>query len=200
MAAGGLQEQSPLEPKAQLLHCKKPLPSLILLPAHPLSAQPQPPPPSLKKYDIAGDGITTRDFITITSGAGAVEFCKGQCAGIPDCEFTVTQLTKCYIKNNIGQGTYGKTGASPSTDATCVKGADSWLKFALQVSNQPAAGMPLPGGIPGAPGAGGIITALPPRRNGSMLGNGAQRGAELSVGAAAVASIGGWLLAALLAG
>jgi hypothetical protein len=45
----------------------------------------------------------------------------------------VTQLTKCYLKNNIQGGTYGKTGASQITDATCVKGADNWLKFALQV-------------------------------------------------------------------
>jgi hypothetical protein len=160
---------------------------------------PRPPaalfaPHSLKKYDIAGDGITTRDFVTITAGAGAIEFCKGQCAQMLECEFVVTQLTKCYLKSNIQGGTYGKTGASPLTDATCVKGADNWLKFALQVSNQPAQGFAgaVPGIIPSA-------TPLQQRRNMSVAaaaaaaGNGASGAARATAAAAA-----GWMLAAAL--
>ncbi|GBF97656.1 hypothetical protein Rsub_10532 [Raphidocelis subcapitata] len=155
----------------------------------------------VKKYDIAGDGITTRDFVTISSGAGAVEFCKGQCQQLPECEFTVTQLTKCYLKSNIAGGTYGKTGASPQTDATCVKGADNWLKVALQVSNQPAAAS-LPGlaGIPGLP-PGAAIVPLQQRRNASAMalnGGGAAR-RRGGGGAAAAAGAGAalWLVGLL---
>ncbi len=113
-----------------------------------------------------------------------------------ECEFAVTQQSKCYLKNNIAGGTYGKTGASPTIDATCVKGAENWLKFALQVSNQPAGGAA--GGLPGL-----AATPLPPRRNGTGPGNGAGArggGGARAVGAAAVAGLGVWLLLALLVG
>jgi hypothetical protein len=152
---------------------------------------------SLKKYDIAGDGIATRDFVTTaagpSAGAGALEFCKAQCAATPECEFSVTQGTKCYLKGNLQGGNYGKTGASPLSDAACIKGADNWLKFALQVSNLPASGAALPGA------AGGPV-ALPPRRNVTGRTNGAGGGREAGRAAAmaAVAGLGGWLLAGLL--
>jgi hypothetical protein len=167
-------------------------------PTHPLGA---PPPRSLKKYDIAGDGIATRDFVTVTGGAGATEFCKAQCAAMAECEFTVAQSAKCYLKKDLSAGTYGKTGASPITDATCVRGADNWLKFALQVSNLPAGGT---AGLPGAPGLPGLPPGGPlplPRRNVSGLGlaNGAG-GRAGAAAAAAAAALGAclWLLLGLL--
>lgn len=106
----------------------------------------------------------------------------------------VTQLTKCYLKNNIAGGTYGKTGASPQSDATCVKGADNWLKFALQVSNQPAAGAgaQLPGGLAaafGSPrgplGRGRNVSAL--NGAGARGGSGGASGGALALAAAVLA-------------
>jgi hypothetical protein len=111
------------------------------------------------------------------NGAGNAEFCKSQCAVMQDCEFSVTQGTKCYLKNNIAGGTYGKTGASALADTTCVKGADNWLKFALQVSNQPAKGPAVVAGGPAKPAA--------PRRNVTGARSGAAR-----------AGGGGWRAAA----
>jgi hypothetical protein len=117
---------------------------------------------------------------------------------VPECEFVVTQLTKCYLKSNIAGGTYGKTGASPLTDATCVKGADNWLKFALQVSNLPAQGIAsvLPGIIPSA-------TPLQQRRNMSAAAAAAaasgappRRGSGRGGAAAAVLLLAAALLAA----
>jgi hypothetical protein len=110
-----------------------------------------------------GDSISTRDVVTLAAptaaGSGMIQFCQSACAVTADCEFSVTQGDKCYLKNNIGGGTYGKTGASPATDAVCVKGPQAWLRAALLVSNQPPTG---PAGPAAALGPGG--TPLP-RRN-----------------------------------
>lgn len=69
----------------------------------------------LKKYDIAGDGIITRDFVTTSPGAtpggAAVEFCKAQCAAMAECEFSVAQGAKCYLKKSIQGGRAGSDGS-----------------------------------------------------------------------------------------
>jgi len=93
----------------------------------------------VKKYDVAGEGLgAPLDFITVTSGAAGVEWCKNQCKQNPNCQFVVTSLGKCYIKQNIMSGAYGRTGASSSVDATCVNGEAAWQLMALQVSAAPA--------------------------------------------------------------
>jgi hypothetical protein len=161
--------------------------------------------PSIPNYDIAGDGISTRDFVTVTAGARATEFCKVQCAATPECEFVVTQGPKCYLKANIGGGTYGRTGTSPLTDSSCVKGADNWLKFALQVSNQPAGGAPPPvaaagpatggggvGGLQGAPQGG--VSPLAARRSEALKSGGGGARRRAAGGAVAAAALAGWLL------
>ena len=129
--------------------------------------------------------MSTRDFVTLAAGAtaaGSAEFCKSQCAVMADCEFAVAQGTKCFLKNNIAGGTYGKTGASALADVTCVKGADNWLKFALQVSNQPAKGPAVPAGAAGGP--------APPRRNVTGVKSGASaRAAGAGVAAALAAAL-----------
>lgn len=91
----------------------------------------------VKKYDFAGDGVRTVDYITITTGSAAVEFCKQQCAGEPQCQYVVTSKGKCYMKNNILSGNFGTTRADPGVDATCVKGRDNWALAALQVAANP---------------------------------------------------------------
>lgn len=91
----------------------------------------------IKNYDFAGDGVRTVDYITITSGAGAVNFCKQQCAAEPQCQFSVTSLGKCYIKQNILSGSFGTTKPDTAVDASCVKGENNWALAALQVSAAP---------------------------------------------------------------
>jgi len=95
----------------------------------------------IKNYDFAGDGVRTVDYITITSGAGAVQFCKQQCSAEPQCQFSVTSLGKCYMKQNILSGSFGTTKPDTAVDATCVKGEQNWALAALQVSAAPAGGL-----------------------------------------------------------
>lgn len=95
----------------------------------------------MKNYDFAGDGVRTVDYITITSGAGAVQFCKQQCAAEPQCQFSVTSLGKCYMKQNILSGSFGTTKPDTAVDASCVKGEQNWALAALQVSAAPAGGI-----------------------------------------------------------
>jgi len=169
---------------------------------------------SLPGYDIAGDGIATRDFVTVAANASALDFCKSQCGAIPECEFVVSQDSKCYLKNNIGGGTYGTTGASSLTEASCVKGADNWLRFALQVSNQPAGGVPPPVAAPGAVGAaagagaavgsgelGGLVpTTVSVRRNMSRMNGAGGSGRQQGVGGLAMAAALGAVLLLLRVG
>ncbi|GBF98431.1 hypothetical protein Rsub_11076, partial [Raphidocelis subcapitata] len=149
----------------------------------------------LKHYEIAGDNLSARDFVTFgappAGGAGMVQFCQSQCAVTAECEFSVTQGEKCYLKNNIGGGTYGKTGASPTTDAVCVKGPQAWLRAALLVSNQP------PAGADGVAAALAPGVAPAPRRNVTLPSSAA--GARGAVGAGA-ALFAGVAAAALLLG
>jgi hypothetical protein len=72
-----------------------------------------------------------------------------------------------------------------------MRGADSWLAFALQVSNQPAAGMALPGGPGTVPGP----TPLQRAATRASCSAETRRG-----GASAAAGAAAWLAAALLAG
>lgn len=88
----------------------------------------------LKNYDFAGDGVRTVDYITITTGAGAVQFCKQQCTAEPQCQYVVTSLGKCYMKNNILSGSFGTTKSDRAVDATCIKGESNWALAALQVA------------------------------------------------------------------
>lgn len=88
----------------------------------------------LKKYDFAGDGVRTVDYITITAGSAAVQFCKQQCTAEPLCQYVVTSKGKCYMKSNILSGNFGTTGADDGVDATCVKGQQNWAQTALQVA------------------------------------------------------------------
>jgi hypothetical protein len=92
----------------------------------------------VKNYDFAGDGVRTVDYITITTGAGAVQFCKLQCAAEPQCQFSVTSLGKCFMKQNILSGSFGTTKPDTAVDASCVKGESNWALAALQVSAAPA--------------------------------------------------------------
>jgi hypothetical protein len=108
----------------------------------------------IKNYDFAGDGVRTVDYITITSGAGAVNFCKLQCAAEPQCQFSVTSLGKCFMKQNILSGSFGTTKPDPAVDATCVKGEANWQLAALQVTSAP----PTPTGARGSRGALGNAT------------------------------------------
>jgi hypothetical protein len=91
----------------------------------------------LKHYDFAGDGIRMVDYITITSGQAAIQFCKQQCMAEPQCQYVVTTLGKCYMKNNILSGNFGTTRPDTAVDASCVKGEQSWALAALQVSAAP---------------------------------------------------------------
>lgn len=109
----------------------------------------------VKQYDFAGDGVRTVDYMTITAGAGAVQFCKQQCAAEPQCQFSVTSLGKCYMKQNILSGSFGTTKPDTSVDASCVKGEQNWALAALQVSAAPAGSLPGAGGARGPPGSGG---------------------------------------------
>ena len=87
----------------------------------------------VKNYDFAGDGVRTVDYITITTGAGAVQFCKLQCAAEPQCQFSVTSRGKCFMKQNILSGSFGTTKPDTTVDASCVKGEQNWALAALQV-------------------------------------------------------------------
>lgn len=102
----------------------------------------------VKQYDFAGDGVRTVDYITITTGAGAIQFCKQQCAAEPQCQFSVTSLGKCYMKQNILSGSFGTTRPNTAVDASCVKGEQNWALAALQVSASPAGSGPLAGRLP----------------------------------------------------
>lgn len=105
----------------------------------------------IKNYDFAGDGVRSVDYMTITSGSGAVQFCKQQCAAEPQCQFSVTSLGKCYMKQNILSGSFGTTKPDTAVDASCVKGEQNWALAALQVSAAPAGALPgdRPRGPPG---------------------------------------------------
>lgn len=103
----------------------------------------------VKQYDFAGDGVRTVDYMTITAGAGAVQFCKQQCAAEPQCQFSVTSLGKCYMKQNILSGSFGTTKPDTAVDASCVKGEQNWALAALQVSAAPAGGFGPAGGRAG---------------------------------------------------
>lgn len=87
----------------------------------------------VKQYDFAGDGVRTADYMTITAGAGAVQFCKLQCAAEPQCQFSVTSRGKCFMKQNILSGSFGTTKPDTTVDASCVKGEQNWALAALQV-------------------------------------------------------------------
>jgi hypothetical protein len=91
----------------------------------------------IKNYDFAGDGVRMVDYITITTGAGAIQFCKQQCASEPQCQFSVATLGKCYMKQNILSGSAGTTRPDTAVDASCVKGEQNWALAALQVSAAP---------------------------------------------------------------
>lgn len=91
----------------------------------------------LKNYDFAGDGVRTVDYITITTGSAAVQFCKQQCAAEPQCQYVVTSKGRCYMKNNILSGSFGTTRADDGVDAACVKGQQNWALAALQVAASP---------------------------------------------------------------
>lgn len=91
----------------------------------------------VKHYDFAGDGVRTVDYITITTGSGAIQFCKQQCTAEPQCQYSVTSLGKCYMKNNILSGSFGTTRPDTAVDASCVKGENNWALAALQVSAAP---------------------------------------------------------------
>lgn len=88
----------------------------------------------VKNYDFAGDGVRTVDYVTIATGSAAVNFCKQQCTAEPQCQYSVTSLGKCYMKNNILSGTFGTTRADRAVDAACVKGESNWQLAALQVA------------------------------------------------------------------
>ncbi|KAF6261501.1 hypothetical protein COO60DRAFT_1501639 [Scenedesmus sp. NREL 46B-D3] len=88
----------------------------------------------IKHYDFAGDGVRTVDFITIATGAAAVNFCKQQCLAEPLCQYSVTSLGKCYMKTNIMSGSFGTTRPDTAVDASCVKGEANWAMAALQVA------------------------------------------------------------------
>lgn len=107
----------------------------------------------IKNYDFAGDGVRNVDYMTITAGAGAVQFCKLQCAAEPLCQFSVTSRGKCYMKQNILSGSFGTTKPDMTVDAACVKGEPNWALAALQVSAAPAGTLP---GARGPPGNGTI--------------------------------------------
>lgn len=87
----------------------------------------------VKQYDFAGDGVRTVDYMTITAGAGAVQFCKLQCAAEPLCQFSVTARGRCFMKQNILSGSFGTTKPDTTVDASCVKGEANWALAALQV-------------------------------------------------------------------
>lgn len=143
----------------------------------------------VKQYDFAGDGVRSVDYMTITAGAGAVQFCKLQCAAEPQCQFSVTSLGKCYMKQNILSGSFGITKPDTSVDASCVKGEQNWALAALQVSAAPAGGVG-PGGMRGMNRANGTRSVV----------NSTAR--KTSLRSAAVATQTGWIecvLAAMLA-
>jgi hypothetical protein len=143
----------------------------------------------LKKYDVAGEGVgTPLDFITVTSGAAGVEWCKNQCKQNPNCQFVVTSLGKCYVKQNIMSGAYGRTGASNSVDATCVNGEAAWQQMALQVSAAPAVTASKPGSLANRPR---VID------NGGELVGVSSRSMLLSLLSSLV---GGWLLLNMIGG
>lgn len=91
----------------------------------------------VKRYDFAGDGVRSVDYITITAGSAAVEFCKQQCIAEPMCQYVVTSKGLCYMKTNILSGSFGTTRADTGVDATCVKGQQNWAAAALQVAANP---------------------------------------------------------------
>jgi hypothetical protein len=103
----------------------------------------------IKNYDFAGDGVRNVDYMTITAGSGAVQFCKLQCAAEPLCQFSVTSRGKCYMKQNILSGSFGTTKPDMTVDAACVKGEQNWALAALQVSAAPAGTLPGARGPPG---------------------------------------------------
>jgi hypothetical protein len=155
----------------------------------------------VKNYDFAGDGVRTVDYITITSGAGAVQFCKQQCAAEPQCQFSVTSLGKCYMKQNILSGSFGTTKPDPAVDATCVKGEANWALAALQVTAAPPTpppGMRARGGADrGAGAAGGNATRRVGGGGGVQRARSAARGARGGGAAVAAAALLGGALAAL---
>jgi hypothetical protein len=88
----------------------------------------------IKHYDFAGDGIRMVDYITIATGTAAINFCKQQCIAEPLCQYSVTSLGKCWMKNNILSGSFGITRPDLAVDASCVKGENNWALAALQVA------------------------------------------------------------------
>lgn len=92
----------------------------------------------LKNYDINGEGVATTDYTQGAAGSSAIEFCKSVCQANSQCQFVVTQLGKCYVKNSMGQGQYGSTGANAKIDAVCINGPANWQGLASRLSAQPA--------------------------------------------------------------
>eukprot|EP00878_Enallax_costatus_P018524 GHUV01019503.1.p1 GENE.GHUV01019503.1~~GHUV01019503.1.p1 ORF type:complete len:144 (-),score=30.71 GHUV01019503.1:815-1246(-) len=140
----------------------------------------------VKNYDFAGDGVRTVDYITITTGSAAVQFCKQQCAAEPQCQYVVTSKGKCYMKNNILSGSFGTTRADDGVDAACVKGQQNWALAALQVAASPV-------------GTGASAASVTARKREAMLNsNAADRPRPACWAVVLGALVSGWFLVLLL--
>lgn len=88
----------------------------------------------LNKYDIAGDGVKDTPYLGNTGGAAVAEFCKAQCRQEPKCEFVVASAGKCYLKNQLLVGSFGRTGYSETATKACVRSPSAWMTMANMVS------------------------------------------------------------------
>lgn len=141
---------------------------------------------------MAGNGVGAPiSFGGVVTGTGpTISFCNKQCKANPDCQFVVTNQPdkKCYLKNQMNTGPYGRTGASTTTVAVCVKGKESWGQLAAQVS------------MPRAPAPATNTSAARSNATSRVRNAARQAAAPVSsiLAAAASSLVGAWLLLALV--
>jgi hypothetical protein len=88
----------------------------------------------LSKYDLAGDGLKEVPYLGNTGGTQVEAWCRAQCKQEPKCEFVVAAAGKCYLKNQMLVGAFGRTGYSEKAIKACVKSPSAWMNLANMVS------------------------------------------------------------------